>query len=76
MDRIDGVADGVLRARVAARAVEGAANEALLGLLADALHVARTRVRLRTGATGRHKLIELDGVDPETLRSRWPGLDV
>ena len=33
-DRIDGVVDGVLRARVAAPAVAGAANHALLRLLA------------------------------------------
>jgi uncharacterized protein YggU (UPF0235/DUF167 family) len=75
-DRIEGVADGVLRARVAARPVDGAANEALLRLLADALNVPRSRVSLRSGARSRVKVIEVEGVEPERLRSIWPGLDV
>ena len=63
VDRIDGVVDGVLRARVAARPVDGAANDALLRLIADALGVPRSRVALRSGAAGRSKLLELEGVD-------------
>jgi uncharacterized protein len=70
------VLDGVLRARVAARPVDGAANDALLRLLADALDVPKRRVTLRAGATGRAKVIEIEGVTPERLRSLWPGVDV
>ena len=68
--------DGVLRARVAARPIEGAANEALLRLVADALEVPKRRVTLRSGTTGRAKVIEIKGVAPERLRSLWPGVDV
>ena len=75
-DRIDGVTDGVLLARVAAPPVDGAANDALIRLLADALDLARSNVRLVGGASNRRKLIEIDGLDPAVLRSRWPGLDV
>jgi uncharacterized protein YggU (UPF0235/DUF167 family) len=75
-DRIDGVVDGALRVRVAAPPVDGAANEALLRVVADALGVPRSRVRLAAGASSRHKLIEVDGIDAAALRSRWPGLDV
>ena len=73
-DRVDGVLDGVLRARVAAPAVDGAANQALLRLIADLLGVPRRDVRLLSGATARTKVIALDGVGVERLLERWPGL--
>jgi len=71
---VDGVADGVLRARVAAPAVDGAANQALLRLIADLLDVPRRDVRLLSGATARTKVIAVDGVGVERLLERWPGL--
>ena len=74
LDRVDGVVDGVLRARVAAPAVDGAANQALLRLLADVLDVPRRDVRLVSGATARTKVIAVDGVGAERLLERWPGL--
>jgi hypothetical protein len=70
------VVDGVLRARVAAKPVDGAANDALLRLLADALGVPRGRVILRSGRTSRAKVLEIEGVAAERLRSLWPGVDV
>ena len=75
-DRIEGVVDGALKARVAAPPVDGAANEALLRLLAEALDVPRSRVCLAAGATNRRKVIEVVGLEPAALRGRWPGLDV
>lgn len=68
--------DGILRARVAARPVEGAANQALVRLIAESLDVPKTRVTIRSGATGRTKVVELEGASPDRLRSLWPGLDV
>jgi uncharacterized protein (TIGR00251 family) len=76
-DRIDGVNDeGALQVRVAAPPVGGAANAALIKLIADELDVARTSVRLVAGAAGRQKLVVVEGISPETIRSRWPGLKV
>lgn len=66
----------MLRARVAAPAIEGAANQALLRLLADELGVARRSVRLVAGAAGRQKLVVVEGVTREVLLSRWPDLRV
>jgi len=76
VNRVDGVIDGVLRLRVTAPAVEGAANLALLQLLADELGVARRDVRLVAGATSRQKLVVVEGVDSEAIVARWPGLRV
>src|SRR5665811_1997525 len=57
-DRVDGVSEeGVLQARVSAPAVGGAANTALVRLLADELDVSRGSVRLVAGSTGRHKSV-------------------
>jgi uncharacterized protein YggU (UPF0235/DUF167 family) len=75
-DRVDGVVGGVLRARVGAPAVEGAANNALIRLIAEELDVARGRVRIVAGATSREKLVVVDGGDPDAIVARWPGLRV
>jgi hypothetical protein len=75
-DRVDGVLDGVLKARVTAPAVEGAANHALVRLLADELDVAHNDVRIVAGATSRQKMIVVSGVEPEAIVARWPGLRV
>lgn len=61
---------------MAAPPVAGAANQALLRLLADELGIARRSVRLVAGAAGRQKLVVVEGVEPEELVARWPGLRV
>jgi uncharacterized protein YggU (UPF0235/DUF167 family) len=76
LDRVDGVIDGVLRARVGAPAVEGAANNALIRLIAEELGVARSSVRIVAGASSRQKLVVVDGADPAAIVARWPGLKV
>ena len=75
-DRVEGVIGGALRARVAAPPVDGAANEALIRLIATALGLPKSRVRLVAGAANRSKVLEIEGVEPDALRGRWPGLDV
>ena len=76
IDRLDGVVDGVLRARVAARPIDGAANSRLIDVLAHELGIARSRVSVVRGEKSRVKVLELDGVAPELVRSQWPGVDV
>jgi uncharacterized protein len=70
------VVDGVLAARVAAPAVGGAANQSLLRLLSDELGVPRRAVRIVAGATGRRKLVVVDGLEADAVVARWPGLRV
>jgi hypothetical protein len=73
-DRVDGVGeDGVLRVRVTAPPVDGAANEALCRLLARELGVARGAVRVVAGEAGRRKLVEVDA-DAPMLATTWPGV--
>jgi uncharacterized protein YggU (UPF0235/DUF167 family) len=76
VERVEGVVDGVLKIRVMAPAVDGAANAALLRVLADDLGVARRDLQIVAGATSRQKLVVVDGVDPDTIVARWPGLRV
>jgi uncharacterized protein YggU (UPF0235/DUF167 family) len=70
------VVEGELKARVSAPAVGGAANQALVRLIASELEISRSAVRLVAGAAGRRKLIVVEGVDSDRLLSRWPGLRV
>ena len=53
----------VLKVRVAAPAAEGAANAAVLALLAKALGAPRSRLAILRGETARVKQIEIDGLD-------------
>ncbi|MFZ2490505.1 MAG: DUF167 family protein [Thermoanaerobaculia bacterium] len=70
-DEISGVGHlsderAVLQVRVRALPQDGAANEALVKVLAKALHLPTTSVRLESGATGRVKCLRLIG-DPRTI---------
>lgn len=51
--------EGVLLVKVRAKPEGGKANDAVLELVADALGLATSRLRLLRGATGRDKLIQL-----------------
>jgi uncharacterized protein YggU (UPF0235/DUF167 family) len=59
---------------VTAPAVDGAANQALVRLIADELDVPKRSVRLVAGAASRTKLVVVDGIDPDRILERWPGL--
>lgn len=74
-DRVDGASeDGVLHVRVKAAPVDGAANAALLRLLAQALQVPRTSVAIERGTTGRRKRVAAATIDAAQLTARWPGI--
>lgn len=60
--------DGVLIVRVGARAVEGAATEAVLKVVASAFGLRRADVKLVGGATSRTKVLELSGDDRSLSR--------
>jgi hypothetical protein len=66
-DRIEGHAAGagrtILKVRVRAAPEHGKANAALEALLAKALGVAKSKVKVARGAAARLKTVEIDGVD-------------
>lgn len=61
--RVESVAigDGKVLIKVRAKPEDGKANEAVLALLADALGVATSRLQMLRGATGRDKLVRIEG---------------
>jgi uncharacterized protein len=60
--RVTGIAivDGGVQVKVREKPEAGAANSAVLGLLAAALGTAPSRLALLRGATSRDKLVQLD----------------
>jgi len=63
-----------LKVRVAAPPVEGAANEALIAFLAEALGLRRRDLSLCSGERSRRKLVRVQGMDAAgvTARLRTP----
>ena len=57
----------VLRVRVAAPAVEGKANAAVIAAVAKAFAVPPSAVRIIAGDTSRTKTIDVDGADAATV---------
>ena len=50
-----------IKVRLAARAVDGKANEALVAFLSDHFKVPRSSVRILSGLKSRRKRVEVDG---------------
>jgi uncharacterized protein (TIGR00251 family) len=70
-DEVAGVEEGMLRLRIQAPPVEGAANERVRTLLADLLGIPRGRVVILRGAVSRRKLVEVSGVDGKRLSAAF-----
>lgn len=65
-DSVSMGADGTLSIRVAARPVDGKANEAVERLLAGIFGVPRSRVSVVRGHSARHKQVEIE-LDEESV---------
>ncbi len=61
---------GALRARLTAPPVDGAANEALIALLAERLGVPKRAIQIVRGATSRQKTVEIAGVTEEEVEQK------
>lgn len=79
-DRLDGVvedADGrpAIKARVSAPPVDGAANVALIKLLAKTLSVSKSKIRFASGETARIKRLHVIGDTAELTNTLHGILD-
>ena len=70
---VGGSHDGSLVVRVREPATDGRANRAVVDAVADALGVARRAVSITSGASGRWKVVEVDG-DDSALGVAWEDL--
>ena len=66
---IVGLHGAALKVRLQAPPVDGAANEALVVLLADRLGVARRAVKVVAGASSRAKMVEVEGTTEDAVRA-------
>lgn len=66
---IAGLHGDALKIRLAAPAIEGRANEALLHFIAECFEVPQRNIEIKQGAQSRHKRVAVHGsaVEPENL---------
>ncbi len=64
---------GALKARLTASPVDGAANEALIVLLANCLGLPKRNVSIVYGPAGRQKIVEIVGMTPEEVEQKLSG---
>ncbi|HET9015961.1 MAG TPA: DUF167 domain-containing protein [Thermomicrobiaceae bacterium] len=67
---LDRVVDGVLRVRLAAAPVEGAANRELCEYLAGILNLPKRDVEIASGARSRQKSVRITGIGKDEVRAR------
>jgi len=62
--------DGTIKVRIAAPPSDNEANEALINFLSEVLGVAKSRLDIVAGTSGRDKLISIVDMDAETAHQR------
>jgi len=73
-NEIVGIHGGALKVRVSAPPAKGAANEALVELIAQQLGVSRRQVQIVSGEASRRKTLAIHGVTKQTMQDRLAGL--
>ncbi|MBX3040758.1 MAG: YggU family protein [Bdellovibrionaceae bacterium] len=67
---VSGPHDGSLKIRIQSPPIDGKANETLVEFLAKKLGVSKRSVQLVKGETSRHKVVEITGLEIETLKQK------
>ncbi len=65
-----GIHGDAVKIRLAARPIDGAANEELIRFIADRCAIPRANVRVYAGAESRHKRLCVKGVPAQVLLAR------
>lgn len=68
--RVKGRMEQAYRLQLSAPPVDGKANEACIAFLAALAGVAKSRVRILSGLTGRMKVVEIEGIGQEEMERR------
>ncbi len=66
--------EGALKVRLTAPPVDGAANEALIALLAEHLGLPKRSISIVRGATSRQKTVEIVGMTVEAVEQKFRGV--
>jgi len=69
-NQIEGFAGDTLRLRVTAPPEDGKANQAVIGLLATGLNVAKSSVQIIRGHSSRDKFVSVDALGLEDIKHR------
>jgi uncharacterized protein len=75
IDSVLGEHGGAIKIKLRAPAVEGKANAALIRFLAQQLKLSRHAIVLERGQRSRDKLIRIDGLTAEDVRTRMRARD-
>jgi uncharacterized protein (TIGR00251 family) len=70
---VDGMRGAAVLIRLAAPPVEGAANEALVAFLSEALGVPRRQITIVSGEKSRDKRLRIAGIEREAALARLLG---
>ncbi len=60
--KITGVIDNVLKVKLTAPPVDGAANEQLIGIISEETGIKKSGIRIIRGLSSKRKVIEIKGV--------------
>lgn len=69
-EKIDGAAAGDLKVHICAPPVQGAANKALVRLVAKALKIPKTSLKVVSGQKARRKRLMVQGLEPVEITRR------
>lgn len=67
-NEVVGIHNGEIKIKITAPPIDGRANEGLIEYLSDLFDVPKRDIILAKGETGRHKTVDIAGVDENTAR--------